>query len=439
MPDPALADAIAAISVAVAGAPPDAQLHGTIGPTLLDDPAATRQALDAVSEGHPVFLWGWTGHGLILNTPALELVGFALDMPDFPGGFFRRENGLLSGRMDEYAGVVVSRRLAEAEGYEAAMAAYQRLAERALRYGMTSIQLMSTEGSLQHALSALSDARTAIRWSVYRWPVPRADVSEGWAEPTGGATGSHRVNVAGVKWMLDGTPVERGALMRAAYADRPGWTGLLNFSPNDIRRILASSLERGEQPAFHVSGDSTVAVVLRTMADIAPAERWRPLRVRLEHGDGLGPDLFALAADLGVVHIQNPLHLSLPAVMNARLGERASEYQLLRSIGEAGVPMALGSDAGGPGFNPYLNMMLAVAHPMHPEEGLTPEEALIAYTRGAAFAERSEADKGILRVGMLADLAVLATNLFEVAPDQWPATESVLTVVGGEVVYEAAD
>jgi predicted amidohydrolase YtcJ len=98
--------------------------------------------------------------------------------------------------------------------------------------------------------------------------------------------------------------------------------------------------------------------------------------------------------------------------------------------------MALGSDAGGPGFNPFLNMMMAVVHPMHPDEAISTEAALIAYTHGAAFAERAETDKGMLRAGMLADLAVLSQDLFSTPPDQWPATESVLTVVGGEVVFE---
>jgi predicted amidohydrolase YtcJ len=282
----------------------------------------------------------------------------------------------------------------------------------------------------------LRDAATPVRWSIYDWPIPGADVAEAWVAPRARPTDVPGVTVAGVKWMLDGTPVERGALMRRPYADRPGWTGLLNFPPGDIRRILAASLERGEQLAFHVSGDSTAALVLRTMADLAPAERWRPLRVRLEHGDGLSRDLLPLAAELGVVHIQNPLHLSLPAVIGARLGEGVAEHQLLRSVGEAGVAMALGSDAGGPGFNPFLNMMMAVVHPTHPEEALSPEAAIAAYTSGSAFAERTETDKGMLRAGLLADLAMLSQDLFSIAPDQWPATESVMTIVGGEVVFE---
>ncbi len=439
MPDPSWVDVLAAVSSAAADASEGMQLHGTIGSAVLDDPAATRQALDAVAGGHPVFLWGWTGHGMVFNTPALELVGFTLDTPDMPGGMFRRDNGVLTGRVDEYGGVAAARRLAEDEGHDATVAAYRRLSDRALRYGMTTVQLMSTGASLPNALSGLRDASTPLRWSIYHWPMPAEDVSEGWAEPPSGATGIPRVSVAGVKWMLDGTPVERGAAMRRPYADRPEWTGVLNFSPADIRRILEAALARGEQPAFHVSGDSAVALLLRTMADIAPADRWRGLRVRLEHGDGLAPDLFPLAADLGVVHIQNPLHLALPAVMGARMGERLAGYQLLRSVGDAGIALALGSDAGGSGFNPFLNMMLAVAHPTHPDEGLTPEGALAAYTRGAAHAERAESRKGMLRAGMQADVAILSQDILSIPPDQWPATESVLTIVGGEVAYEAGD
>jgi predicted amidohydrolase YtcJ len=439
MPDPSLDQVTAAITAAVETAPAGSQIHGTIGSTILEDPDATRFALDAVSRGHAVFLWGWTGHGMIFNTAALQFTGIGLDAADPPGGRFARRDGVLTGRLDEYAGVAASRRLSAGEGHEASVAAYRRLAERAARFGITSVQLMSTELALPDALSALRDVATALRWDLYHWPMPEADVEEGWALPPTAETGIPRVSVAGVKWMLDGTPVERGALMRQPYSDRPNWRGVLNFPPADVRRILQASLDRGEQPAFHVSGDSAVALVLRTMAELAPAERWRPLRVRLEHGDGLAPDLIPLAADLGVVLVQNPLHLTLPDIINARVGDRASGYQLLRTPLEAGVAVALGSDAGGEGFNPFLNLMMAVVDPMHPDDGLSPEQAVLAYTRGAAYAQRAEDAKGTIRVGMLADLAVLSQNLFEVSPNQWPATESVFTVVGGEIVYEAAE
>jgi predicted amidohydrolase YtcJ len=436
MPDPSLADVLTAIASAAATAPADALLNASVGPTVLDDPNATRFALDAASGGRPVILWGWTGHGVLFNTAAFELAGVPLNAADPPGGMYSREGGTLTGRLDEYAAVAASRRLAQSQGHEAAVASYRRLAERAAGFGITSLQVMSTEATLPDILAGLRDAGTRVRWDIYHWPMPERDVAEGWVEEPVLDTGIPGVSVAGVKWMLDGTPVERGALMRQPYDDRPGWTGFHNFSETDVRRILEASLERGEQPAFHVSGDSSLALVLRTMADLAPAETWRSLRVRMEHGDGLAPDLIPLAVELGVVLVQNPLHLTLPHIMGARLGERAAGYQLLRTPLEAGVPLALGADAGGQGFNPYLNMMLAVVHPMHPDEGLSPEQALMAYTNGSAFARRAEIERGALRPGMLADLAVLSQNLFETPPDAWPATESVLTIVGGEVVFE---
>ena len=99
---------------------------------------------------------------------------------------------------------------------------------------------------------------------------------------------------------------------------------------------------------------------------------------------------------------------------------------------EAGIPLAIGSD--GP-LNPYLNVMLASNDPSRPRESLTREQAVIAYTLASAYAEFAEKDKGSLEPGKLADLAVLSQDIFQVAPPQLPKTESVLTMVGGKIVY----
>lgn len=96
--------------------------------------------------------------------------------------------------------------------------------------------------------------------------------------------------------------------------------------------------------------------------------------------------------------------------------------------------MAFGSD--GP-FNPYLNIMLASVDPDRPREAITREQAVTAYTLTAAYAEFAEKDKGSLEPGKLADLAVLSQDIFHVPPDDLPKTESVLTMVGGKIVYDA--
>jgi predicted amidohydrolase YtcJ len=85
----------------------------------------------------------------------------------------------------------------------------------------------------------------------------------------------------------------------------------------------------------------------------------------------------------------------------------------------------------------YLNLMLAAYYPGKPNESLTLEQAVIAYTRTAAYAEFAEKDKGSLEPGKFADLAVLSQDIFSVPPPELPKTGSVLTMVGGKIVYDA--
>ncbi len=139
--------------------------------------------------------------------------------------------------------------------------------------------------------------------------------------------------------------------------------------------------------------------------------------------------------ELGIVVVQNPLHLALADLMKQRLGTTRTKYlQAMRSLIDNGIPLALGSD-GPP--NPFLNLMFATVHPDNPPEAITLEEAVIAYTHGSAYAEFSEGDKGTLAAGKLADLAVLSQDIFEIPVQQLPATTSVLTFLDGRVVYDA--
>ena len=88
-------------------------------------------------------------------------------------------------------------------------------------------------------------------------------------------------------------------------------------------------------------------------------------------------------------------------------------------------------------LNPFLNILFATIHPVNPAEAISREEAVIAYTRGSAFAEFAEKEKGTLAPGMLADLAVLSQDIFTIPVDQLPATGSVMTLVGGRIVHDS--
>jgi len=146
------------------------------------------------------------------------------------------------------------------------------------------------------------------------------------------------------------------------------------------------------------------------------------------------PDLVSQTKNLGVIVVENPTHVTIRELLVKRFGlERANELQPFRSLLEAGIRLA-GSD--GPN-NPYLNIMLASIYPGKPKEAVTREQAVIAYTLTSAYAEFAEKDKGSLEPGKLADLAVLSQDIFTIPPPELPKTESVLTLVGGKVVYDA--
>jgi hypothetical protein len=88
-------------------------------------------------------------------------------------------------------------------------------------------------------------------------------------------------------------------------------------------------------------------------------------------------------------------------------------------------------------MNPGLNIMFAVIHPLNPSEAITPQQAVTAYTRGSAYAEFAEMEKGTLAKGKLADLVVLSQDIFHVPPGDLPNTSSVLTLVDGKIIYDA--
>ncbi|HEV7500857.1 MAG TPA: amidohydrolase family protein, partial [Vicinamibacteria bacterium] len=308
--DPALADVLGALTAEVARAPAGTWLRGEIGVRVLDDPAATRATLDAITPNHPVLLTGWTGHGGLLNTAALRALGVADDEPDPPGGWFGRVRGTpqLSGIAHEYALWRLERRLGERVARADAVANVRRYVQEALKLGITSAQDMGTALPAPALADLLREAGAPLRWRVMRFSLERPsadDASEG-----KGRDDKDGVVVWGRKWILDGTPIERLAATRRPYADRPAWTGRLDFPPEEIRAAALRARRDREQVLLHVAGDAAATAALSALEASGGPEVWRPLRPRFEHGDGLAPDLVARAAALGVIVVQNPSHFT---------------------------------------------------------------------------------------------------------------------------------
>ncbi len=407
---------LAAIRAAAAIAPAGELLTAEL-PLSLVFAGITRDDLDAISTAHRIRLAPLGGHSAVLNTPALRAWSIADDAADPAGGWYGRSAGRLDGWLYEHAYWLPQFREAAAVTDDRWVDEIRGFEEQALRFGITSVQTFPIIPA-GHLDRVLASASPRLRWRIHDMRMA----------PYDGSPGRYPV-----KYVLDGTPIERSAAMRAPYADDPATRGHLDYSLEDIEAMVADAARGARQLLVHASGDVPVAEVLGAMSR-TPAD-WPALRVRIEHGDGLAPDLRPLARELGIVVVENPSHFTIAETAHARLGAAAADYQPARSLLAAGIPFAIGSD--GP-LNPFLNMFFAAIHPVNPKEALTVEESLRAYTRGAAFAEFEEARKGTIAPGMLADLAVLSQDIFAVPPPELPATTSVMTIVGGTVVWEEA-
>ncbi len=377
-------------------------IQATIGPSIANSPGATRFALDSITTNHPVRLLSFWGHVGIYNTTGLKSMGISETQAEPRGGRYERmPDGItLTGKCFEWNAIIPNYSKLTVNRDEVAFVGYLKgISQAFLHLGITSVQNMCTGGTAADYIKYWKMAGLPFRLRLIRWGYI---TPEGNLQIPGKDLPRHNddlplLSVFGTKWLLDGTPIEGGAAVTEGYVYNPKHVGYLNFSRENIKSFFEEALKRNDQLCFHVAGDSTLNTVIDVMRKMKVD--WKSKRVRIEHGDGLLPAQFANAKNLGIIVVQNPTHFDKKSI--SLLGENMSTtgFRFL-SLLKAGIPVAIGSD--GP-FNPFLNIMLAVTDPAFPDEAMSREQAVIAYTLTSAYAEFAEDKKGSLVPGKLAD------------------------------------
>jgi predicted amidohydrolase YtcJ len=434
-PDPDWPEVKAAIAAAVLKVPKGTLIQGEIALKIFRDLAVNRDTLDQVAPNNPVVLE--TLHAWIVNSAALKRFGIQEGQPDPLGGRFERSlDGRLTGVIREYALEQVWRNLSDQTSEADALRELRETFSAAAKWGITTIQDMDNDMPPDRCIALFEKTPVPIRVRVIRMPgtTPAGrDIQEGRPVPR---SSNPLITVSGTKWILDGTPLE------GTFAPRNDSATLeyfvlheqMTFPQTELVAMLRETLHDHDQLMLHVSAYPPAAAMLSAMQAEGGAQVWAKQRVRFEHGDSLTPDLLPRVKEMGIVVVQNPTHLAgvnlIPAMGSVLEKLKA---QPLRSLLAMGIPVAFGSD-GPP--NPYLNIMLASLDPDRPSEAITREQAVIAYTLTSAYAEFAETDKGSLEAGKLADLAVLSQDIFTIDSSELPNTESVLTMVGGKIVYD---
>jgi predicted amidohydrolase YtcJ len=415
----------------------------------------TRWMIDNVTASNPVFLRRYDGHAALANTLALKLAGVTKDTPDLVGGVIVRDPYSLepTGVLKDAAQDLVARMIPHPAPDEFEEALKVGLAE-ARRVGVTSVQDISVDGNSPNG-SFTGEIELLRRAENEGWLTCRfyeiTPIAAWERLAAAGITqgmGSDFLKMGAVKGFADGSLGSRTAWMFDPFTDDPGNRGLpqpLMNPPAKMEEAVAASNQAGIQVAVHAIGDRANAEMLDIFARVGGAET-RARRFRIEHAQHLRPQDIQRFGKLGVVASMQPYHaIDDGRWAEHRIGhERAQTSYAWQSLLEAGAPLAFGTDWPVAPLDPLLGVYAAVnratldgKHPegWFPEQRLSVEQALRAYTQGSAYAAFEEKEKGTITPGKLADLVVLSDDLFSIPPEKIKDVHVVTTIVGGKVVF----
>ena len=404
----------------------------------------TAAMIDAATPENPVFINRLDGHMALANSLAMRLAGIGRGTADPVGGLIVRDasgnaTGIFKDTAEEFIQKVIP-----PPGFDELLEYTEAASRHAASLGVTSVQDM---GGAEVAVFQEALRQGKLKTRVYGCtPI---DDHERWSNAgIRAAFGSAMLRVGCVKGYADGSLGSRTAWMFEPYADDPQTSGI----PRDIKRLVDDIMaadKAGLQILIHAIGDRANAAILDAYERAIAANGARDRRPRIEHSQHLRPQDIARFGRLKVIASMQPIHLSDDGRW---AGKRLDEKRLkggtyvFRTLLDTGAVLAFGSDTPVASINPLEGIYSAVTRRTNddrnpngwiPEQKITIDEAVRAFTWGSAYAEFQEDEKGTLEVGKLADFVIISDDIFTIDPVTIRNAKVLLTVVDGEVAYEA--
>jgi predicted amidohydrolase YtcJ len=466
-----LADMLARIKAYVATASPDQWIlgGGWDHTKWASKTLPTRQDLDSVTGTHPAFLVRTDGHIAVANTKALLLAEITDTTRDPQGGKIDRDaGGHATGIVRESPAMKIINDKIPPPSYELRRKALELSIQAALSHGVTSIQDFSDWDDWLVLEGMEREGKLPLRiseWIAFDQPLGVLDSRRAshWA-------GDPRLHLGFLKAFMDGSLGSRTALLNQPYTDDPSNFGIARYEQEKLNQMATARAADGFQLGFHAIGDQANDMALNAFeaaeqvarpADVppppanpdalivtTPAVHWTPrdLRFRIEHAQVVSPGAFDRFARLGVIASMQPSHLLTDmAWAGTRLGpDRVKRAYAWKSFLDHGVTLAFGTDYPVESISPFRGLYSAVTRQneagtqiFQPQERLTLDQALYAYTQASAFAEFRDKVKGRLEPGYFADIVVLDRDITKATAQELLHTQVLRTIVGGATVYTA--
>ncbi len=401
-----------------------------------------REWIDQYTPNNPVWINRLDGHMSLANSAALKNAGVSNNVKPVDGGtVVRDKNGKITGVFKDNAMNLIDPSVPEAPAEledRALDAAMKYVAEQ----GVTSVHNMSGYMNVFERAHAANKLKTRIyagmplsKWNELKDKIDQQGRGGKWLKP------------GCVKGFVDGSLGSHTAAFFKSFTDSPKDSGFFITPEKDLYEWASAADKAGLQVMIHAIGDKAIHTLLNIFERIEKENGEKDRRFRIEHAQHIDPNDFNRFAELGVIASMQPYH----AIDDGRWAEKVIGHErgktsyAFRSLLDAKVKLVFGSDWFVAPPTPLEGIYAAVTRRTLddknldgwiPEQKITVEEALRAYTIDAAYASFDEKIKGSIEVGKLADFVILDQDITSISPEKIREVKVIKTFVGGEPAFE---